>query len=592
MDLRIIAGKTDEQLNRESQAEGREIYALLQKIDRGEPPTETETALLATFDLCLIDEDPNVGILVDGFIRDGYCNYLRFSGLSILTLPESFCLLVNLKHIECFHATITALPESFSQLANLQKLDLSSTQITALPEYFGQLSNLQELNLNNTQITALPESFGQLSNLQELNLNNTQITALPESFGQLSNLQNLDLSFSRVTALPESFGQLSKLQRLNLGRTQITALPEYIGQLSMLQQLDLWGTPITSLPKFICQLSNLQKLDLWGTHITALPEYFGQILNLQSLNLGDTRVTTLPESFGQLANLQSLNLGDTRITTLPESFGQLANLQDLDLSDSWITALPDWLGRLPTLRSLDLSGLTLPGLPASLTLRELPFVDAERFSCEEPGVNLFHTTLTEQDRAVFLETPELIPSLYPARAETTSDSPAETELPLRECRVIFLGDGDSGKTYTIQRIRNGCRRETKDNHYPTQETPGVEILDHRVGQGADRFRIHFWDFGGQEILHSMHRCFLTRDACYVITVKSRETKGISGPSTGCETFRPSPRIPRFCSTSTAGTATTAGGSSTSRGCGRTSPTSWTWSTSPPGRRRTSCSGGS
>lgn len=121
--------------------------------------------------------------------------------------------------------------------------------------------------------------------------------------------------------------------------------------------------------------------------------------------------------------------------------------------------------------------------------------------------------MTEQDRTVFLETPKLIPSLY------------EEMIPLYECRVLFLGDGDSGKSYTIKRIRNGGEKETEQNPYVTKETPGVEIIDYAVQESRENYTIHFWDFGGQEILHSMHRCFLSDGTCYVVTVKSRETKG-------------------------------------------------------------------
>ena len=76
------------------------------------------------------------------------------------------------------------------------------------------------------------------------------------------------------------------------------------------------------------------------------------------------------------------------------------------------------------------------------------------FIYDEPGVNLYGVTLTEQDRSIFLEHPELIPSLYEKAALR----------PVRECRVIFLGDGESGKSYTIKRFRNEGRKETKNGN--------------------------------------------------------------------------------------------------------------------------------
>ncbi len=374
------------------------------------------------------------------------------------------------------------------------------------------LAERTELNFWYEDITALPESLGQLTNLQTLNLWHTPITALPESVRRLTNLQTLDLSFTRITALPESLGQLAKLQALDLTGTPITALPESLGQLAKLQTLDLRATPITALPESLGQLANLQALYLGDTQIAALPESLGQLANLQALSLSGTQIAALPESLGQLANLQALYLVSTRITALPESLGRLANLQWLYLSGTPITALPEWIGELPALQYLDLKGLTLPSIPESLALRGLPF--AEEPDYRKLGIVLKGVTLTEQDKSIFLEHPELIPTLYQK----------EDLVPVRECRVIFLGDGASGKSYTIQRFRSEGKKETKKDSYLTSETPGVEILDYHVDRGEEPFDIHFWDFGGQQLLHSMHRCFLTDDTCYVVTVKTRETK--------------------------------------------------------------------
>ena len=328
----------------------------------------------------------------------------------------------------------------------------------------------------------------------------------------LLNKKTLNLSGIKITALPDSIGQLANLQVLNLSFTEITALPDFIAQLTNLQKLDLSYTKITALPDFIAQLTNLQKLDLRHTNITELPESIGQLVNLQTLVLGAIKITELPDSFGRLSNLEGLFLWDTSITRLPESIGQLSNLVFLGLRNIAIINLPGWIGELPNLRKLDLAGMTLDRIPKSLALHRLPFADIEFFDEDDRDcINLHNTTLTEQDRTVFLEHPELIESLY------------EDQITLKECRVLFLGDGGEGKTYTIRRLRNDCKKETAEAPFNTKETPGVEITDFPVEQDKNRFIIHFWDFGGQEILHSMHRCFLTDQTCYVVTVRTRDT---------------------------------------------------------------------
>ena len=88
---------------------------------------------------------------------------------------------------------------------------------------------------------------------------------------------------------------------------------------------------------------------------------------------------------------------------------------------------------------------------------------------------------------------------------------------IRESKVIFLGDGGAGKTHTIKRILNADIDECID----TRTTLGICISPyHAMGKDGE-FTINFWDFGGQENMHSMHRCFLTERTCYVVVISNR-----------------------------------------------------------------------
>ena len=278
--------------------------------------------------------------------------------------------------------------------------------------------------------------------------------------------------------------------------------------LKLLQWIDEGYQPTESELRV---LRDRRALLFWGYSVTALPESVGLLSNLQTLDLTCTKIFTLPDYLGKLSELRVLGLGGTGITELPEFVRKFPKLEELYIWGTKITALPEWIGDLPALRFLDLEGLTLPAIPESLAMRELPFTENQDSS--KPGILLKDVTLMHQDRSILLENPELIPSLY--QKDQTS---------LRECRVIFLGDGAAGKSYTIRRFRAEGRPETVEAPYTTSETPGVEILDYRVGRGNGSFTLHFWDFGGQQLLHSMHRCFLTDETCYVVMVKTRETK--------------------------------------------------------------------
>ena len=100
-----------------------------------------------------------------------------------------------------------------------------------------------------------------------------------------------------------------------------------------------------------------------------------------------------------------------------------------------------------------------------------------------------------------------------------TEFPDEEVLPLNEVKVVFLGDGEAGKSHTIARLLlDGVQTES----FPGVSTPGIVIQDRTYDVDNRKIWVHFWDFGGQEILHSMHRMFLTQETLYVVMVNVRE----------------------------------------------------------------------
>ncbi|MCD8051057.1 MAG: GTP-binding protein [Clostridiales bacterium] len=121
-------------------------------------------------------------------------------------------------------------------------------------------------------------------------------------------------------------------------------------------------------------------------------------------------------------------------------------------------------------------------------------------------INLKGTTLATQPISLFHQPRELIQAYYDAPKVTINDA-----------KVIFLGDGGVGKTRTIKRLLNGG----EPGDYPTELTPGIEITDYPTTYEGHPVDLRIWDFGGQEIMHAMHRCFLTDRTCYVVMVSNR-----------------------------------------------------------------------
>ena len=455
----------------------------------------------------------------------GSLNKLRtlyLNNTKIDMLPRGFENLYALEYIGLSNTPISHLPQSICNLSNLQVLYLDNTMIRELPYNFGNLSSLKHLSLSGTRICQLPKSIGKLSNLQGLELHDTQISELPESISNLSKLRNLDLHDSLIHTLPQCFENLKELSYLDLYNTRISELPCHINMLNRLKRLDLHDSPISKLPTGLGDLHCLEYLDLHNTNISKLPQFLENLSNLEYLDLHNTQISELPSSIGNLKKLKYLDLSNTKITKLPESIGNLYNLQGLNLAKTGIKILPKSIGSLSSLKILDLSELELINIDKSVLLLNLSFVflskslvfhdlyNESNAANGKIGININGLSLIKQPVSLFHQDISLIKQYFD-----------EDMILVNSAKVILLGDGGVGKTYSIKRLINDGRKETEDNRYPTKTTHGVLIRSYSVHEGDQKITIKFWDFGGQHIMHSMHRCFLTERTCYLVVLSTR-----------------------------------------------------------------------
>ena len=282
------------------------------------------------------------------------------------------------------------------------------------------------------------------------------------------------------------------------------------------RRLDLRDTWLTSL-EGVQLPKNLRELDLSHTKLTSL-EGVQLPKNLQELDLSYTKLTSL-EGVQLPRNLQVLNLSFSQLTSL-EGVQLPGNLQELYLNNTNLTSLPESIRKLKALKALDLCGLKLKELPDWLPELGLPFTRI-KFAY---GIRLFGTTVEGVDMSIFGQSQEAILQWFEERKRGRLAAEAgivaeEEAKPLNEVKVVFLGDGGAGKSHTIARLlKDGV--QTAD--FPNISTPGIVIQDMIYAIGDRDVKVHFWDFGGQEILHSMHRMFLTKRTLYVVMLNVRD----------------------------------------------------------------------
>jgi AAA15 family ATPase/GTPase/GTPase SAR1 family protein len=93
----------------------------------------------------------------------------------------------------------------------------------------------------------------------------------------------------------------------------------------------------------------------------------------------------------------------------------------------------------------------------------------------------------------------------------------EIAQPLNRVRVIFIGDGEAGKTSLIRVLNHEALVDGIE-----AKTPGIEIREWQVP--GTQITASFWDFGGQVMVHATHQLFLRESCLYVLLVSAHENE--------------------------------------------------------------------
>ena len=150
-------------------------------------------------------------------------------------------------------------------------LDLSDLQLETLPESLCMLTELKSLDASGNRLTTLPAGIGNLTALQSLVLFKNRLIVLPEGIGNLTALKSVDCFRNQLIVLPEGIGKLTALESLYVSRNKLTALPDWIGNLTRLRILDVSHNNLLTLPETINNLKELRELFLHDNLELAIP---------------------------------------------------------------------------------------------------------------------------------------------------------------------------------------------------------------------------------------------------------------------------------------------------------------------------------
>ena len=439
-----------------------------------------------------------------------WCNQLtELSGLEGLT---------SLTYLDVSNCDEVSQLSGLENLTNLTHLDVSSCEELSHLPVLETLTSLTYLNLSGCEfLTELP-NLEKLTNLVHLDVSGCNELAELPGLEKLSNLVYLDVSgCDELSQLP-GLEKLISLKRLNASDCALLEQLSGLENLTSLVYLDVSNCDrLDELPS----LEKLTSLKYLNVSNCALLDQLPGLENLTSLtHLNASGCSKLSRLSGleNLMNLTNLNLSWCHHLSQLPRLEKLNSLTHLYLRGRIMVQLPDSLSQCKNLQTLDLSMMHLSDLPDWVPERFKRFITDSRQLLMYPEIGtltLFGTTIdTIPDMSIFEQPPAMVAKFFEERKRGNTH-------PLNEIKVVFLGDGEAGKSHTIARLMNDGG-EPDHAVFDGQSTPGIVIRDKEYDLGDRTIRVHYWDFGGQEIMHSMHRIFLTGRTMYVILLNARD----------------------------------------------------------------------
>ena len=487
----------------------------------------------------------------------------------------------NMKELDLRKCGLKSIPIEIANMYGLEKLALNSNQIQNI-ENINKLHNLKELYLNSnelkkiknienlTKLNILTISFNKIERIEGLenliHLNYLKLTSNRikkiEGISSLINLTRLDLNYNRIKEI-EGLDFQENLRKLYVSANQIKNI-KGLNKLFQLKELAIGGNQINKIEN-IETLSNLTLLNLSSNKISRI-EGLNSLINLNELYLSDNQLKKI-EGLRTLMELKILNLGTNRIEEVEdleklsklnelyidnnqikkiEGLENLTQLNKLHLSYNQIARI-EGLENLTQLNKLHLSYNQIARIEGLDNLTQLAYLDIENNSIKNISkyfysnkkLILFYYIIDKKwKRAysikrfnrlnrIFLYGNHLIcpPSeLISEEGDNTAlieyfDSLEKegSEL-LNEVRLLIVGQGEAGKTSLIKALL--------EEEYDAQEaqTHGIRIRSEKIPIQKEEITLHFWDFGGQEIMHATHQFFLSKRSLYVLVIDSRNEK--------------------------------------------------------------------
>lgn len=211
----------------------------------------------------------------------------------------------------------------------------------------------------------------------------------------------------------------------------------------------------------------------------------------------------------ELKKLEVLNLDLNEVTDL-EPISELNELYELTIAVNNLSNI-DHLKKLNKLQYLSLEYNQIKTVCSEVAENFFWLKDAMYLKQEKNGICLSENPLQYPPISV-VELGQVIVKDYYKTSEKFGHEP------LSEGRIIFIGDGSSGKSSIIEKTLYNTFTKGRT------QTNGIHIEHFQLNHPEDNrtLNFHIWDFGGQEIQHAVHKFFFTEGCLYTLVLDNRK----------------------------------------------------------------------
>jgi internalin A len=399
---------------------------------------------------------------------------LNLAGHGLTELPESLVHHQHLKRIILDDNLFTKVPDVLFHMNFLDELHMRNNKIQFVPPHISDLENLRVLKFGGNSEITISNGLFRLRNLIVLDLGGCKIPKIDPSIESLTNLEKLFIPYNELSTLPTELFTLNRLHELDAGFNQIISIPDKIGKLDNLSVLKIHGNQLTQLPSDMDCLHNLTVLFIYHNRLTHIPSTLFELPNLRELDIGFNQLTALPIHDQIQSNIEILKIHKNQFRHIPPSISAFRKLKQFHLYDNPIAHLPLEIGEMSGLEELQVSTHLLMDPPAEIVHRGTGALKAYLSGCK---TGYTHSRIS---------------------------------------KVLIVGPAGCGKT-SLSRALLG--QPFIEGLHSTHEIKH-ELLP--LSHNGESIRLNLWDFGDNEIIHSLHQAFFSDRSIVLLVWNARQ----------------------------------------------------------------------